>query len=294
MDEGFIMMRRFYLVLCVFLFSSISLSAQTGIAPQNCIAIMGDSLPAGTFVAEVPGTGVTVLQSRHVAYILDDALQARDLIHYGVYDLSLSASAITDPNSEPYLTSREFFLGRQLNCRFVVIFPFLNDLYSSDDDTTGQAIYQAGLTNMLSNIRSNSPNSHIILMNFYHSTLLGVGDATYGNNVTVAHVAGLNILHQNACAVDVQITCLSTASILNPIQDYVVGNISRQDYELFSYSVVDPTTQSMLDTYWANTPNNVIYGDGLHLNPNGQVRIVGTLMSLFSSLEPINFAPILP
>lgn len=286
-------MRRFYLALCVLIFSSISLSAQTSLTAQNCIAIMGDSLPAGTFVAEIPGTGVTVLQSRHVAYILDDALQARDLIHYGVYDLSLSASAITDPNAEPYLTSREYFIGRELNCRFVVIFPFLNDLYTTDDGSTDQAIYQAGMTTMLSGIRTNSPNSHIIVMNYYHSFLQGVGDRTYGGDVTPAHVASLNMVHQNACTADDNITCLSTASVLSPINDYVVSNISRTDYQTFRYSLANPADQAMLDTYWANTPNNVIYGDGIHLNPNGQVRIVATLMGLFSTLEPLNFAPIL-
>lgn len=286
-------MRRFYLALCIFIFSSISVSAQSSLTAQNCIAIMGDSLPAGTFVAEVPGTGVTVLQSRHIAYILDDALQARNMIHYGIYDLSLSASAITDPNAEPYLTSREFFLGRQLNCRFVVIFPFLNDLYTTDDGSTGQAIYQAGITTMLTGIRTNSPSSHIILMNYYHSNLQGVGDRTYGGNVTPSHVAGLNTIHQNACTADVNITCLATASVLDPIQSHVVGNISRTNYQTFRYSLVNPADQGMLDTYWANTPNNVIYGDGIHLNPDGQVRIVATLMGLFATLEPLNFAPIL-
>lgn len=287
-------MTRYYLTAKILLFLSITLSAQTLTAAQNCIAIMGDSLPAGTFVAQVPGTGVTVLQSRRIAQILDDALQARDLIHYGIYDLSLAASAITDPNAEPYLTSREYFLGRSLNCRYVVIFPFLNDLYTTDDGgDSGRAIYNAGLNNLVTGIRNTSPDSNIVLMGFYRPILLGAGPDTYGGDVTVAHVIALNNIHQDICADDFKVYCLSLTDLLNPVSDYVVGNISQNDYEIFRFSLVNPADQWMLDSYWQNQPTSVIYGDGVHLNPTGQVLVVGTLMSAFATIDPVNFAPIL-
>ncbi|MEO0599090.1 MAG: hypothetical protein AAF126_23475, partial [Chloroflexota bacterium] len=45
--------------------------AQTSAMP--CVAIMGDSLPAGAFVAQIPGTGVTVLESKPIVDVLDTA-----------------------------------------------------------------------------------------------------------------------------------------------------------------------------------------------------------------------------
>lgn len=286
-------MQRFYATLLFLFISSITLSAQTETPAENCIAIMGDSLPAGTFVAILPGTGVTVLQSERVSHLLDDALQEANLLHYGIYDLSLGASAITDPNAEPYLTSREFFLGRSLNCRYVVIFPFLNDLYISDDGETGIIIYQTGLSFMLENIRQHSPDSNIILMNYYATTLQGAGNATYGEDVSGEHVTAMNNLHLAFCGDDLKITCMALDQFLIPIENYVAGAISQEDYATAGYTLINPDEQTMLDAYWTNTPNNPIYGDGLHLNPDGQAFVVLALMQLFELIDPLNFAPIL-
>lgn len=286
-------MQRFCATLLLLFIRSLMISAQTEASAENCIVIMGDSLPAGTFVALLPGTGVTVLQSERVSYLLDDALQEANLLHYGIYDLSLGASAITDPNAEPYLTSREFFLGRSLNCRYVVIFPFLNDLYISDDGETGLLIYQNGLNFMLENIRENSPDSNIILMNYYASTLDGAGNMTYGEDVLLEHVKAMNEAHLVSCGNDLKITCMALEQFLIPIENYVVGAISQDDYTTIGYTVRNPDEQSMLDAYWANSPNNPIYGDGLHLNPDGQAFVVQALMQLFDLIDPLNFTPIL-
>lgn len=293
MNENNYTMYRFYATLLFLFISSLSLSAQTETSAQNCIVIMGDSLPAGTFVALLPGTGVTVLQSERVSHLLDDALQEANLLHYGIYDLSLGASAITDPNAEPYLTSREFFLGRSLNCRYVVIFPFMNDLYVSDDGETGLAIYQNGLNFMLENIQQYSPDSNIILMNYYASTLEGAGSATYGEDVSGEHVLAMNTIHLALCGDDFKITCIALDQFLIPIENYLVGAIYRDDYATIGYTLRNPDEESMLDAYWANSPNNPIYGDGLHLNPDGQAFVILALMQLFDLIDPLNFAPIL-
>lgn len=286
------MLRKLGIIVVLLLFNSL-IFAQSGSAANDCVSIMGDSLPAGTFVAEVPQTGVTVLQSREVSHILHDAFQARDWLHIGIYDLSLAASALADANAEPYLTSREFVLGQSLNCRAVVIFPFLNDLYAAQNGDSSATNYSIAMSSMIRDIRTNSPDSHIILMNFYLTTLQGAGEATYGDNVTANHVLAMNNTHQALCEADDAVNCLSLMSILNPIQDYVVGAISQQDYQTLRFNLVNTGDQWMLDGYWQNTPNNVIYGDGLHLNPDGQVRIIATLMQYFTTIDPINFAPIL-
>lgn len=286
-------MTRFALIIILLSLTGVSLSAQSTTSAQNCIAIMGDSLPEGTFVAQIPGVAVTVLQSRQIASILDDALQARDLIHYGIYDLSLAASAIIDPDAEAYLTSREYLFGRELNCRFTVVFPFLNDLYHADNFNTGITDYQAGLNDLLEGIRSNSPDSRIILMNFYHTTLVGVGNETYGADVSVAHVTGMNAVHNSFCDSDAVIYCLPLDELFVPIEDYVVRRITADNYQTFSYRPVNPDDAVTIDSHWVNNASAVIFGDGLHLNPDGQVGIVVTLMSYFYQIDPINFAPIL-
>lgn len=286
-------MTRLALIILLLSLTTVSLSAQSTTSAQNCIAVMGDSLPQGNFVSQLPGTAVVVLQSRQVAQILDDALQARDLIHYGIYDLSLSASGIVDPDAEQYLESREYLLGRSLNCRYTVIFPFLNDLYNADNLNTGITDYQRGLTEMLNGIRTESPDSNIILMSFYHTTLMGVGNETYGDNVSVAHVEGMNAVHDNTCGTNPMIHCLPMDELLNPIENYVVSRITRDNYQTFGYRPVNLEDQATIDAYWANDPAAIIFGDGLHLNTDGQVRVVATLMSYFSQIDPINFAPIL-
>ncbi|MGJ3240004.1 MAG: hypothetical protein ACFE0Q_14930 [Anaerolineae bacterium] len=258
---------------------------------NNCIAIMGDSSSEGTFVALLPGSGVTVLQGTRIASLLHDALGAQDLLHYGIYDLSLGASAISAPNNEPYLTSREFELGRSLNCRYVVVFPFLNDLYTSDDTLDGIIDYQEALNMLISDVQTYSPDSHLILLNFYAVRLQGVGETTYDGNVSAEHVATLNTLHEDYCADYVDVTCLPLNDLLTPIEDYVIGSIPRAVYDA-EYRVYNAEDQALVDSYWANR-STPIEGDGLHLNPEGQMRLVEALMTTFERIDVLNFAPIL-
>ncbi|MEO1288862.1 MAG: hypothetical protein AAFV93_13935, partial [Chloroflexota bacterium] len=255
--------------------------------------LMGDSLPAGTFVANLPATGVTVLQGERISHLLDDALREADLLHYGIYDLSLGASSLTAPNSEPYLQSREAVLGSALNCRFVVIFPFLNDLYIADDSDDGIATYGEAMQDLVTLIREGSPDSQIIVMDYYVTSLQGAGNMTYGEDVSALHVTFMNEAHGILCDTDAQVTCLATNTLLLPITEYVVGSISQADYGEAAYVVVNPNDQAMIDAFWASTPNNPILGDGLHFNPAGQARIVEALMTRFTELDPVQFAPFL-
>ncbi|MGB7337798.1 MAG: SGNH/GDSL hydrolase family protein [Phototrophicaceae bacterium] len=260
---------------------------------DNCIVILGDSLPAGTFVAILPGTGVTVLQGERLAHQLDDALQAENLIHYGIYDLSIGASGIVAPNTEPYLTSRELFIGSRLNCRYVVIFPFLNDLYRSDDTPDGIANYAMGVQALVTEVRDGSPDSQIILMDYYATTLGGAGVMTYGEDVSETHVDAMNAVHLSICIDTIFITCFATGDYLHPIDAFVIGEIYQTEYADIGYTLRNPDDQVLIDGYWRNTPNNPIYGDSLHLNTAGQAIIIDILMQYFFALDPINFAPIL-
>lgn len=266
--------------------------SEAQIGSQPCVAIMGDSLPAGTFVAQIPGTGVTVLQSKPIVDVLDDAFQARDLQHLGIYDLSVGASALTHPELVAYPTTAQFSLGEALNCQAVVIFPFMNDLYISDDTTDGIATYRSALDDMLGSLREESPNSTIFLLSFYHTTLGGLGSATYGADVTIGQVRAMNEQHDAVCTADGQVYCVSLLDLFLPVSDYVVGTITPDDYAQRRYRVVNPADQVMLDAYWASNPDGNLIGDSLHLGPVGKTTIVATLMSEFARVHPVRFAPL--
>lgn len=267
-------------------------SAQAQTSAMPCVAIMGDSLPAGAFVAQIPGTGVTVLESKPIVDVLDTAFAGRDWYHIGIYDLSVAASALTHPEIIVYPTTAQFNLGASLNCQAVLIFPFMNDLYISDDTLMGVADYGSALNTMLGTIRADSPNSDIILLSFFHTTLGGLGGATYGDDVTVAHVRAMNTHHDIACSADVQITCVSLLELFQPVENYVVGAITPEAYAERRYSPQNPADQTMLDAYWASNPAGSLLGDNLHLSPEGKTTIVATLMREFTVLEPVNFAPL--
>jgi len=288
------MLRWMSLIGLVFLWVSVSSvpfsQAQTSAMP--CVAIMGDSLPAGAFVTQIPGTGVTVLESRPIVDVLDTAFAARDWHHLGIYDLSVGASALTHPDLVTYPTTAQFNLGASLNCQAVVIFPFMNDLYINDDRLMGVIDYGTALETMLETIREESPNSDIILLSFFHTTLGGLGGATYGDDVTVAHVRAMNARHDIACGADEQVTCISLLDLFQPVENFVVGTITPEAYDERRYRPQNPADQTMLDAYWASNPAGALLGDNLHLGPEGKTTIVATLMSAFVAIDPVNFAPL--
>lgn len=260
---------------------------------QACVSIMGDSLPAGTFVAMLPGTGVTVLEAQSFASVLDEAFHAREWFHIGIYDLSLSASAIAS-NATLYQDSPQFHLGRELNCLAVLVFPFFNDLYALQNTDMPISLYQSQLETFLTDIQINSPHSRIYLLDFYYTRLQGAGPDTYGNDISFAQVQSINAIHEGVCRDREAVNCVSLLYSMRPVENYVVGAISPTMYATAGYRPLRLEDQTMLDNYWAHTPNGDILGDGLHLNPLGQATIAEMMTNLWAISDPVNFAPLLP
>src|SRR5690606_26500078 len=99
----FFIAKNLYLRLCFFtlIFScllAMPVSAQST-ELEDCILIIGDSIPAGHAVSEVPGFGFPVLVSEPFSRVLDRFYNEINITHIGIYNLAVGASSLS-PTSE--------------------------------------------------------------------------------------------------------------------------------------------------------------------------------------------------
>ncbi|MEQ8677098.1 MAG: hypothetical protein RLP44_29640 [Aggregatilineales bacterium] len=260
---------------------------ETKDAVGDCILIIGDSVAHGSAVFEVPGQGFPIIQTQPFAEFVDTALHDIGAYHLGVYDLSVEASSLT--GTLPYTTTPEFRFAQTQNCQYIVILPWMNELRGMVNENFALP-FTALLADFISSIRQENDTSQIVMMNYYPTATSELGDRIYESSISTTTIQQANTALATACApagvlgeID-NLACMDIAPLYSR-NEHVFTSIDRTTYFENQYSVLRGEGSELLEIYWRENPNGLIYGDGVHLNEIGKRIMAEALMQELLSLD---------
>ncbi|MEQ8671639.1 MAG: hypothetical protein RLP44_25555 [Aggregatilineales bacterium] len=265
----------------------IPLHAQETINNADCFMLVGDSIPGGSAVFEVPGQGFPVLQTPPFAEFFDIAVHDVGAYHLGIYDLSVEASSLT--GTLPYTTTPAYQFALTNACRYVVIFPWLNELRGMVSESYITP-YIGLVANFVSTFRQANAESIIVLMNYYPTATSLLGDRIYEGSVSPTTIQRANTALSVACAPDGLIGLIENVycmdiSTLYSSDTHVSTTLDRTTYSDFGYSTVNEADSALIDIYWSENPEGLIFGDGVHLNETGKQILADALINQFTAIS---------
>jgi hypothetical protein len=269
--------------------------------PRDCVAVVGDSVPYGSLVVQVPGHGFPVVRTEPLASVLRTQLDLRGLIYLDVRDRSVPASYLSDEAELPYRGTEAFTDVLTDYCRLVVMTAWINELGdTSTPDPAGDYIRR--LSAIAGEIHAASPQTLIVLLGFYY------GDpADYVPQFAAENVTALNAAFNAACAIPPDgsedeepgalaqipgVVCLETAPLFESLTEpYVVANITESMLYGILYEPLAPPATDYFSIYWRENPGATVRGDGMHLNALGKLTVINAVVDSALITRPELAAP---
>src|SRR5262249_1032341 len=127
-----------------------------------CVDVVGDSIAHGGAIFEIPNVGYARAPMIPLATVIQQEFTKRGVTDIQVIDRSVSATGISTANHPSYFDSDEY--GRLLRdrCKFVIIFPWVNDLSLDNGPNTDAAGHFAALGKMARRLTDANPFGRII------------------------------------------------------------------------------------------------------------------------------------
>jgi hypothetical protein len=250
------------------------------------VVIASDSNGYGHVTFQRPDTGeIAIAYITPLAVPLAAHLEALGLDYLEVIDRSLSAGGLTIANSN-YLESDQFFHLKQDHCKFVIVTPFYPDVavnLSRPDD------YLANMNWLLDGLARNSPASRILLLNFYQTARAEFTADNSGRGLNAERIDAFNTALEEACSPGgvlaryPQVKCVDIRPFFVDMgTDYLLSQTSREAYQAALYRTTSYTP--ILESYFAEHPDGMVIGDGIHLSLAGRDRLAERLAALILDL----------
>lgn len=259
--------------------------AQDSTPSPDCISIVGDSIAAGTLVAQIPNTGFAVLQTTPIASVVRTVLIEQGLPNVAVYDRSLPAATLADASATPYRRSGVYAALLNDRCATVAVLPWNNDLKVQRPQAA--AAHITDLVALVNDLQAARPDVHVLLFSHYWFTpqpfVEGLGIGLTHRNFVHHHAAFLEACtNGNVLAQTGAVTCINTQALLrtpdaSPV--VLVGLGPTFVNNLLAANAV-PSGAELVQFYLSQNPNGTLVGDGVHLNGNGKRIIAGLAVGL--------------
>ncbi len=254
---------------------------------ELCVSIASDSNGYGHVTLQRPDTGeVAITYIKPLAIPLQAHLDALGLNYLRVVDRSLSAGGLTIASSN-YLDSDPFFHLKNDHCKFVVITPFYPDVavnLSRPED------YVANLRWLLDAVTSTSPDSRVLLLNFYRTDRAEFTADNSGRGLSAQRITEFNDALAAACgsggtvAAYAQVVCIDISAWFDDMgTTYLLKEMSQQQYRAALYQATGYTP--ILESYFETFPDGILTGDGIHLSLAGRDRLSANLAQVIHTLN---------
>jgi len=265
-----------------------------GTVQEDCILIIGDSIPAGQAVTQVPGYGYPVIVGEPFTNVLDTLYNQLRLTHIGIYNLSVGASSLGAGGDVRYVNTPQYAYLLSKRCQFAVIFPWINDLPETSDAAAMDAHIQQ-LAQLADSIHQSSPFTRVVVLDYYRVVVTELGQRVYGNTITPPVIGAMNQAMTAACASGgalgsrINVSCLHIEPFLFPLDDVLIQSITQAQFTAENFRAYDAQGQGWLNEYWLNNPGIAIPVDGVHLNRIGKQRLAQALHNYLQALNPAAF-----
>lgn len=261
---------------------------RAGLPVQNCISVVGDSIPEGRMVFRVPGHGFPVLKTPSLAEVLTEHLASRGIVNLPVYDRSVGAANLSIHGKNPYFLTDTFRALLRDHCRFFVMFGWNNDLNVVQEN--GAEDYVRDVANLVRFIHLITPDTHVLILTHYwgqpQDFVEGYGVGVTFENFTAHVQAVLNACQPGGILARQQpLTCLETQPLFDGMDtSFVVLGCTRDEVLAMISEPVPADVQPMFDVYWRENPTALIDGDGVHLSPSGKAVVAEAILDNLWSL----------
>lgn len=275
---------------------NIALPTETDLPPEpaqtteNCVSLVGDSVPYGDVVYMVPGHGFGVLRYTPLSVRLQEQLEKNGLGYLEVRDRTASAAFLSEDGKFPYFAMDEYQSLLQDRCRFIVLMPWINDL--SVERENGAEAHIAEMQGFLETLHDNSPDSEILALGFYYGVRADFVEA-FAPGYTDENITAFNAAFFAACdrdgawgAID-QVSCLAIDPLFADLEyEHVVQNGTQAMVEANLYEPIPDDVAPFFEVYWRDNPAGEVVGDGVHLSELGKELLTQAIVVQMLWIEP--------
>ncbi|MFQ3534579.1 MAG: hypothetical protein SNJ58_01755 [Aggregatilineales bacterium] len=257
---------------------------------QPCVALVGDSVTHGGVTYEVPRHGYIVALTDPLSVYLNQRLAAIGRTDLTALDRGASHTGISTANHPSYFRTEQY---RQLladNCRYTLIMPWLNDISPEIPIDQAARRHVRVLAQLIAELRRANPFGYIVVLDYYQGATSPFAARTWAYGFTGQNVRLFNKAIAEACADGLLsdpplLTCapISTAFEGMGIQ-HVIGLTTRNAFERSLVGPLRPEARAWLDAFYAEEPNGLLLGDGVHLSVAGKDALARYLAQLIQSL----------
>lgn len=255
---------------------------------DDCISLVGDSVPHGEVVYSVPGHGFGILRAAPLSIPLQAALDEAQ-IPLTVRDRSAPAAFLSDLGKNPYTQTEAYTALLQDLCRFTVVTPWINDLSIQREDNLPAHI--TDLVAFAEQLKTANPNGKVILLGFYDGQPSDFA-RQHAAGYQTENLAIINELLAEACRPRqalgrLGVLCLPTAELFTlPDNAHVALAANRAEVEALLYEPIPADVLPFFEAYWRDNPDGLVYGDGVHLSEAGKAILVEMLVEALARLMP--------
>jgi hypothetical protein len=257
---------------------------------DNCLSLVGDSVPHGEVVYQVPGQGYAVLRTTPLSIILQDALAQHGLGYIEVRDRSTSAAFLSEQGKYPYSQTDAYAALLEDRCRLTVVMPWINDM-SVEREDNAQA-HVEDLSNLLSTLQRRNIAGKILVLGFYYGQPSEFADR-HAPGYTEENITLFNETLFSTCDSDLSlgsfrnVTCMETAGLFADLENAHVALAENQGSVLDNlYEPIPDDVRPFFEVYWSNDPAAEVYGDGVHLSTLGKTILVKAIIAELLAIEP--------
>lgn len=257
---------------------------------ERCLTIVGDSVPHGDVVVEVPGQNFAMLETKPLSYYLRESLHQRGINNFAVYDRTVSAAYLSPDSPRPFAETREYADTIADNCEFIVMTAWINDLSLEREDIFENYIRE--LDDLLRDLSQRSPNSQIITQGFYFGVPADFAQFHAGgfidNNIFQANQALRSACADEGILSNIENThCMFIETLFPTTSDsHVATQIYQSDLNDMLLEPIPDDIRPLFDVYWRDAPGESVNGDGVHLSETGKATLADATVTFILQIAP--------
>ncbi|MBX3082376.1 MAG: hypothetical protein KF716_12140 [Anaerolineae bacterium] len=259
---------------------------------QPCIAMVGDSVTAGTGVYEILGYGYAFIQAQPVSMFVEQQFSNVGKPEIRGVNRGAPNTGISSSNHPSYFVTNQYYALLQDNCRYTVIMPWMNDITPLMPAETASQRHAKVIGDLVKTIVANNQFGRVIVLNYWEGVVSDFAHRTWAAGYTTEDIAYYNSAIQASCTGGAlsqipQVVCINSHDVFAGMGDTYVIKLTTHD-ELYALVAEPPANNSkiLLEAYFANNPNGQILGDGVHLTPAGKRRLAEFIVQTILNLPP--------
>ena len=284
-------MKRLSLSLVSLIVLTVVLGAYRLTHPPICIAIIGDSVPAGDAPVELPGVDFWRVYSYPISKYAQDEIAATGNTNFTILDRTHAAATLSSGLRDPYQTTEAYQHLKTDACDVFAVFPWINDLNQPVPSAQAATTHAAALATLSAELISDHAGARVFIFNYYplqpkawttDYTEFVQSDTVDLFNAAIKASCDRGGLHH------AQITCYDAAQVFDGMgSDYLAGDTDRAEFETNLLVPLNEKQQQALDYFSRISTTGKIVGDGVHLSVAGRKRLATFVLQAVRSLPPL-------